>query len=907
MMGMRRGLLTAILLGLAAWVPAQLTDEETRGLRDTLFLANLEPEDLQFERKPFDLPAMPLVLQGIDDPLQTTADLMTLHEESELESLADVLTAVMQATLQTRPTIPSLPASPVLPDEGLEAVPPEVLAPVLDLVAWVGYANDEVRLATAELTAEERRRLIEDLPRYAAGQPEIEFEFVRSPYSDEETVLSLLERVDLPRIHRAGYHLAAAVDRVARDLELLNADVPERVKVNIDGVLVVLAGKGDDLHEDTDAFLTIDLGGDDRYVGRHGAGVGYASVLVDVRGDDRYDLGDLNAGAAILGVGVARDLGGNDRMTGGALTFGSALAGVGVFAKSGGNDVYDSYALSQGFAQFGLGLLRDSNGNDKYSLGFFGQGAARTDGVGWLLDDQGDDVYRAGGEVLHAPLFEDVHFAFAQGFSIGYREEDGGQPGGVGLLTDHQGYDFYLAETYAQAASYWYSLGSLYDAEGNDAYTAHHYAQSSAMHITSAYLFDLAGDDFYSMKLGASHAIGHDYGVAVLLDREGDDGYASRDSQPGLGINNGLGLFIDSAGDDRYLGPPGVGRGARGASSLGVFADLTGQDLYAQGLSDGNAKIGGELGSAWDLPGGVDSETVASAGPDAVSVEPGTMPFPGDEAMAELYRKATQWGVGTAEAEVDQAMSDLIAIGETALEWMLDNRLAQADRFAFRAYGRLMRNLDPQVNARQLGRVLLAEPTVPEIKAGIRIAMEADVADIGLLLPRWVEDEELTSLVIRAAGELGASAMIPDLNRVLLRGEPMQRRAAIVSLRQIGDPGTIGTASALLTDSDLLVRRAALNLLKQFPEEAIRIGRNLVEDADLSLARMGVRLIAAQKEQESYERLGDLLMDPRPGIRLEAVLSLDGDVPLLYRDAVRQLQNDPVPEVRAAARGIDFD
>jgi HEAT repeat protein len=149
--------------------------------------------------------------------------------------------------------------------------------------------------------------------------------------------------------------------------------------------------------------------------------------------------------------------------------------------------------------------------------------------------------------------------------------------------------------------------------------------------------------------------------------------------------------------------------------------------------------------------------------------------------------------------------------------------------------------------------------------------------------------------------------MIPDLNRVLLRGEPMQRRAAIVSLRQIGDPGTIGTASALLTDSDLLVRRAALNLLKQFPEEAIRIGRNLVEDADLSLARMGVRLIAAQKEQESYERLGDLLMDPRPGIRLEAVLSLDGDVPLLYRDAVRQLQNDPVPEVRAAARGIDFD
>src|SRR5205823_9991597 len=133
-------------------------------------------------------------------------------------------------------------------------------------------------------------------------------------------------------------------------------------------------------------------------------------------------------------------------------------------------------------------------------------------------DRKGDDIYRAGGLVLNSPLFATVHYSNAQGYASGYREDTGGVSGGVGLLTDLEGDDSYLGETYCQAASYWFSLGSLYDQSGNDTYSAYHYAQASAMHCCGAYLFDLAGDDSYTIKYGAGHAIGHDYGVAFLLD-----------------------------------------------------------------------------------------------------------------------------------------------------------------------------------------------------------------------------------------------------------------------------------------------------------------------------------------------------------------------------------------------------
>ena len=85
------------------------------------------------------------------------------------------------------------------------------------------------------------------------------------------------------------------------------------------------------------------------------------------------------------------------------------------------------------------------------------------------------------------------------------------------------------------------------------------------MHMCAAYLFDLAGDDIYATSFGASHAIGHDYGTAVMFDRAGSDIYVARDSRPGVGNANGLGLFIDASGEDRYQGPPSAGNAARPA------------------------------------------------------------------------------------------------------------------------------------------------------------------------------------------------------------------------------------------------------------------------------------------------------------------------------------------------------
>ena len=49
------------------------------------------------------------------------------------------------------------------------------------------------------------------------------------------------------------------------------------------------------------------------------------SVLVDLGGNDVYDVPDLSVGAAVLGIGLAYDLGGNDVFRGKSLCFGASV------------------------------------------------------------------------------------------------------------------------------------------------------------------------------------------------------------------------------------------------------------------------------------------------------------------------------------------------------------------------------------------------------------------------------------------------------------------------------------------------------------------------------------------------------------------------------------------------------
>ncbi|MCW5936130.1 MAG: HEAT repeat domain-containing protein [Fimbriimonadaceae bacterium] len=883
-------LVAAATLALAAH--GQLSAAEKQGLADAMLVGNLRPVDLKYSRQPFqDKHRMPLVAQALGDPLATADTLLAVPGELEKQGLDQIVRQAL--AMAGKPVGPTRPAPE---PAAVNSLPVGLREPVGQLVAATQRSDVEVRAALAKLTPSELRELIEGLPTLAVEEPKVKFEFVKSTPPGRDRLLQLMDRVDLAKIQAAGAELSEVVVQVARNLREAKEDISgPKLRLVVNGLVVVIGGRGPTVHDDNDARITIDLGGDDLYTGRCGAGVGYSSVLIDVGGDDRYFAPDLSVGAGVCGVGIAYDMGGQDIFRGRSLCFGAGVCGVGLLRKDGGHDRYDAVSLSEGFGFFGVGVLLDTAGDDDYRLRLFGQGAARTQGVGWLADLRGDDSYRAGGLSMNEPLFTGVSYSFAQGFASGFREDTGGVSGGIGLLTDFAGQDVYTADTYAQGSSYWFSLGVLWDGGGRDTYSAYHYAQASAMHCTAAFLFDLAGDDSYIAQVGASQAIGHDYGVAMLLDRAGNDVYSARDGQPGLGVANGLGIFVDSAGQDRYEGPPGQGNASRGTGSLGVFVDLAGPDSYGKGLEDFAVFAGSTYGVSIDLgPAPTQAPDTRQTSPLPV---PGSKPKPSDAEMEKIYAKATQWGVGSAEKEVAENVQLLQEIGLPAFEWMLDHRLAQADRLQIRAFVAVAKGIGIGAAA-PLGAKAL-KGSKPEILNVIRIATDAEIRDIGALIGNWLEDPDLKRQAATAAGPLKAAGAVPGLMKLCLDPDPLVVRAAMASLNQIGSADSGSTAQAMVFHQDFLTRMAALELLSKFPDQAKPFATSLLNDPDEFRARVGIQLLG--KLNDGIYEMGAMLLDPRPGVRLEALRQLDGRCPEELLPSVAKLRQDPIPVVAAAA------
>lgn len=888
------------LVTLALFAPlalAQLTEAEQQGFDDALLIGGLRRSDFSYDRYSFAKPRMlPLIDQGISAPFDAAASLMKLHASGADANPAAIAERALYEGLARN--FGSPPPSATDPIPGLDQVPAGLRGPVARLVRALRASDALVRTALQDVPPKEQRELIEALPRWAVEQPNVKFDFVRQPMPSPERLSELLEKIRPLQVHRAGWLLSQEVEATLPALREAKDEVQGFLRLTVDRMVIEIAGRGADVHKSSDARLVIDLGGDDLYQGRAGAGIGYSAVLIDLGGDDRSTARDASLGSGLLGVGIARFVGGNDRFTTGSLSLGSGLAGVGIFVKEGGSDAYSSPTLSQGFGIAGLGLMIDTDGADTYDLSLFGQGAGRWFGMGWLVDQKGRDIYRAGGLALNSPLFETAHYSFAQGFGMGYREDTGGRSGGIGLLTDLDGDDSYLGETYQQASSYWLALGSLYDAKGNDSYNGYHYCQSSAMHLTGAYLFDLAGDDSYAVKVGAAHAIGHDYGTAFFLDRSGNDLYASRDSNPSIGTANGSALFLDAAGIDRYNGPSGAGNPARGTGSLGVFVDLAGADLYRVGLSDGLAAVRPSWGIALDEADGQATTPAAEAAWPAT----GSAPNPGASEIAALYGKAVQWGVGTATAEVDESLRKLAAIGLPAWKWMVDQKLKSANRLELRAFNSLAPRMGAEGRAYLIGKVDAAEGQ--ELANAISVASTSGISELGPKLPRLIGDPKTRLAAIIAAGALKSKEAVPALADASREGGLIMR-ASMASLAQIGDEGGLSVALALALSSDPLARKAALSLAGRFPAQAIPAGRELLLDADETRARAGLQLLGAAGTADALSVIGESLTDPRAGMRIEALLQLAGRCPQAFRSAFAALRDDPLPAVAAVARGVN--
>ena len=225
-----------------------LTRDQALALRDALYVEGLEPSDLKaFEPGP----TGSAFIDGVHlDPLPKLLKIRkALDEEDSRQLLNRPLTFLRKAF--TTLGDPPLARRPTTQIDLPPSVPPSLRSPMIRLVRAVLAAHEEVRASLDKLSPDEKRVLIEGLPRQAVHPSLLQLDFVKRPLSSSSELSALLEKADLPRMHYAAERLYEEVEDVFA--ELASSTPPSfnsKLKFTVEGITIVLAGLGNDHHED---------------------------------------------------------------------------------------------------------------------------------------------------------------------------------------------------------------------------------------------------------------------------------------------------------------------------------------------------------------------------------------------------------------------------------------------------------------------------------------------------------------------------------------------------------------------------------------------------------------------------------------------------------------------------------
>ena len=787
-----------------------------------------------------------------------------------------------------------------------EELPIAVREPLRSLINATLNATDEAKAAIRQLSSSERRELIEGLPSHAVHSSLLNFDFVKERPKSWEYLTGLLAKVDLGRLRNAAENLFVQVERT---LPSLNSVAPSsfqsKVRFAVEGVPIVVAGFADDLHEDKDAGLTIDFGGNDRYTGRHGAGIGYASVLLDLDGNDTYTVPDISLGAGLLGIGVALDIGGEDVLRGKSICLGAGIAGVGVFesrgrlTSAGGfgvdeNDLYECTSMGAGFGLFGIGALVDTGGADVYRSRYLSQGSAYSAGIGALEDSSGNDRYFADG--LAPTLESDVILrARSQGFGgrIGYGL---GESGGIGSLMDADGRDVCVSGAESQGCGLDAGLGILSDSSEGDTYRCEGYGQGYGARSGVGILIEHVGDDEYVCSQSAAQGFANDSGIGALLDWKGNDLHSIASGPSGYASYGGLGMFFDWDGFDRYSSTPSQRSNPVESRGTSLFLDFGGANQI------GGSSVGpiGTISGAWTVVAMLESrrETDSVSPPE---LKPAALPVSPDEVESNLAEAAGLADYATRSMRF-QAKANLAAFPRGVLVW-LNEQKRPLHNSEVRVLGEIFRNA-PEDSRADIIRMASVSNAVTANNA-LQILSESGLRNASSAILKAFQNVGTAANAIRAALSLGLQESSSELMVLCASPDPLIRREAAIAMSRLGGPEAISTAQVLLSNEDPVIRKAAVELFGKVGLPNIDPLKALAISSAEPAARATVQATAAIGNADALAFLGTKLTDTRAGVRIEALRGLAGRCPRAYRAAFEARKEDADSRVRTVALSLD--
>ena len=379
---------------------------------------------------------------------------------------------------------------------------------------------------------------------------------------------------------------------------------------------IIIGGPDDNSYRlDRPVAVLIDIGGNDTYRGMVAANdleIG-VSLVVDVGGDDTYTSHTFGMATGRLGVGMLVDCDGNDTWTLADGSGGTGFAGIGVLQKRRGNGQFTGSRWTIGTAMAGMGLVFGGLGDDHYQGDIYSIGVGGPLGVGVVIDLAGDDHYRCGFRYgsgynqSDAPNAKpgDPNFQYegwGLGIGLGRRfypwltEEQqefrlAQLAGGLGVLIDFEGDDIYESSNFSLGCGYYFGAGLKLDVAGNDEYRTARYGNAAGAHQAIGLAIDYDGSDHYQSTGPTYHGgCAWDHSVFMCIDGGVQNDRYDLQQTSGLGVadHGSLGVFANLGGDNRYVAGSGLGKG--GHDSLGIFFDRSGNDHYDEKLNRTNGQ-----------------------------------------------------------------------------------------------------------------------------------------------------------------------------------------------------------------------------------------------------------------------------------------------------------------------------
>jgi len=319
------------------------------------------------------------------------------------------------------------------------------------------------------------------------------------------------------------------------------------------GISILVDRAGNDVYEAQDVAqgaclggvgILIDEAGNDSYRARkraHGSAVGGMALLIDRGGDDRYHAALYAQGfGGPLGFGLMDDLSGADHYYAGGLNL------------DGYDDTpgYDGWSQGvgagpRGVANGGIGVLLDGAGDDTYECDYFSHGGGYWFAVGIARDFGGNDQRLGATRLAHdgKPRQEKVFLRWGMGWQAHY---------GLGFVIDDEGDDVYGGEIVGLGFSWDIGVAALLDFGGSDHYQMPSAAQGQGQQAGLGILFDVGGDDVYAgsgtgnapanITYHPLPACGGNFGFAV--------NYGGTDTYNGEAKNN---VYLESGSPGGFL------------------------------------------------------------------------------------------------------------------------------------------------------------------------------------------------------------------------------------------------------------------------------------------------------------------------------------------------------------------